>query len=401
MIATYQKPYVAYMDGITMGGGVGLSVHAPIRIATERTAFAMPETTIGLFPDVGGSFFLPRLDGAIGTYLALTSERLTGVNVFYAGIATHYVDSANLPNLTTRLAELQFKDYDDMYTRVNIVSATVSEYSSGLPPHERPLLSGGLRAAIDMTFGHSTMEQIISALETLANSDPALPPPSSNTADQDDDHQLQQQQTAQPTTTQSHPSLFTPSSWARATLQTLSTRSPTSLKCTLSSLRHGASWSIPETFQREHILAGNFMSHPDFTAGVTARLISKPATEPTWSPATLADVTDEEVDRMCTSLPPGGKRLELLNPAEGAWAYKSYPFAFGLPSEAEIGEAVREGGQGVKALVNRFERKRAESCGGDVGGVRGKVVDVLARRCRIVDGGRPGGEGEVVVEWVG
>ncbi len=82
LIATYSKPYVAFMDGITMGGGVGLSVHAPFRIATERTVFAMPECSIGFFPDVGGSFFLPRLlEGEVGTYLALTSARLTGVNV--------------------------------------------------------------------------------------------------------------------------------------------------------------------------------------------------------------------------------------------------------------------------------------------------------------------------------
>lgn len=79
LIATYSKPYVALMDGITMGGGAGLSVHAPFRIATERTLFAMPETTIGFFPDVGASFFLPRLDGEVGTYLALTSHRLKGV----------------------------------------------------------------------------------------------------------------------------------------------------------------------------------------------------------------------------------------------------------------------------------------------------------------------------------
>lgn len=79
VIATYAKPYISFMDGITMGGGVGLSVHAPFRIATERTLFAMPETTIGFFPEVGGSFFLPRLDGFLGKYLALTSERLKGV----------------------------------------------------------------------------------------------------------------------------------------------------------------------------------------------------------------------------------------------------------------------------------------------------------------------------------
>lgn len=80
-IATYTKPYVAFLDGITMGGGVGLSVHAPFRIATEKTVFAMPETTIGFFPDVGASFFLPRMDGGLGLYLALTSEQLKGVNV--------------------------------------------------------------------------------------------------------------------------------------------------------------------------------------------------------------------------------------------------------------------------------------------------------------------------------
>ncbi len=78
LIATYSKPYVAFMDGITMGGGVGLSVHAPFRIATENTVFAMPETTIGFFPDVGASFFLPRMDGQLGTYLALTSHQLRG-----------------------------------------------------------------------------------------------------------------------------------------------------------------------------------------------------------------------------------------------------------------------------------------------------------------------------------
>jgi 3-hydroxyisobutyryl-CoA hydrolase len=83
MIACYPKPYVAYCDGITMGGGVGLSAHAPFRIATENTVFAMPETTIGFFPDVGASFFLPKMDGEMGMYLALTSEQLKGVDVLY------------------------------------------------------------------------------------------------------------------------------------------------------------------------------------------------------------------------------------------------------------------------------------------------------------------------------
>lgn len=83
LIATYSKPYIAFMDGVTMGGGSGLSVHAPFRIATERTLYAMPETDIGFFPEVGASFFLPRMDGYMGTYLALTSDRLKGVDALY------------------------------------------------------------------------------------------------------------------------------------------------------------------------------------------------------------------------------------------------------------------------------------------------------------------------------
>ncbi|KAA6408410.1 MAG: 3-hydroxyisobutyryl- hydrolase [Lasallia pustulata] len=132
--ATYSKPYIAYMDGITMGGGCGLSMHAPLRIATERTLFAMPETSIGFFPDVGASFFLPRLDGHTGTYLALTSSRLHGVNAFYAGIATHYIDSSSLGALTARLAELP------------------------------ALFAGPLRQAIDRCFHHHALEDILAAL---------------------------------------------------------------------------------------------------------------------------------------------------------------------------------------------------------------------------------------------
>lgn len=370
LIATYQKPYIAYMDGITMGGGVGLSVHAPIRIATERTVFAMPETSIGLFPDVGGSFFLPRLDGRIGTYLALTSERLKGVNAFYAGIATHYIDSSILPNLTARLAELPFKDYDDLNARLTAIAATIAEFSTGLPPNEPPLLSGPLRAAIDRIFSKPSLEAIIEALESETRQTPS---PSSSS--------------------------FDITAWAHQTLQTLSTRSPTSLKVTLEQLRLGKTWDIAETFEREYHLAGAFMSHPDFNSGVTARLINKPPTTPQWNPATLADVTPSAVEKMLTP-PPGAHRLELVGPAEGAFKYKRYPFQFGLPAEEDIARVVREGGQTVRGLVKYFERQRV---GGDVGGVRGKVLDVVLRRCRVVDddsgveGEREGGR----VEWVG
>src|ERR1700761_8747793 len=162
LIATYSKPYVAIMDGITMGGGVGLSVHAPFRIATEKTVFAMPETTIGFFPDVGGSFFLPRLDGEIGTYLSLTSERLHGVQAFYAGIATHYIDSSVLAQMTTRLSELVFRDHANLNERLELINSTIAEFTSALPSPDsyeaarHGNLTGPLREAIDRIFGHNT-----------------------------------------------------------------------------------------------------------------------------------------------------------------------------------------------------------------------------------------------------
>ena len=163
LVATYTKPYIAVMDGITMGGGVGLSVHAPFRIATERTVFAMLETTIGFFPDVGGSFFLSRLDGETGTYLGLTSERLTGVQTFYAGIATHYLHSSVLDNLTARLSELVFKDYASLRERLEIVNKTMAEFSTGLPSvnEERIHLAGTLRRSVDRCFKHNTIEDIL------------------------------------------------------------------------------------------------------------------------------------------------------------------------------------------------------------------------------------------------
>ena len=343
LIATYPKPYIAYMDGITMGGGVGLSVHAPIRIATERTLFAMPETTIGFFPDVGGSFFLPRLEGKIGTYLALTSERLKGVNAFYAGIATHYIDSSTLSSLTSRLAELEFKDYEDMDSRLATINATIAEFNTGLPHDEPMLLAGDLRKAIDRCFGHSSIEEIIATLEHEASN--------SNNSQHIRD-------------------------WATSTLKTLSERSPTSLKVTLMAMREGLHWNIAEAFQREYNIAGHFMSHPDFNAGVSARLIHKPATTPIWDPTRLEDVTDEAVSKFFRA-PEGEKRMRLLG-EQGQRPYTQYPFRMGLVREEEIEDLVREGGCRKNAVVKRF----VEESGGRVG-VREKVEEVVGRMCGV------------------
>ena len=332
-LATYSKPVISFMDGITMGGGVGLSMHAPFRIATERTLFAMPETTIGFFPDVGGSFFLPRLDGETGTYLALTSERLKGVQALYAGIATHYLHSSVLSSMVQRLSELTFPDHLTLPERLEIVNKTMAEYSIGLPPlEEEPMLmAGSLRTAIDRCFSPNTVEGIFEALQN------------------ETEHK----------------------EWAEKTLETLSSRSPTSLKVTLRQMRLGKKWGISETFQREHEISANFMRHPDFVEGVKARLMSKPPRQAEWKPATLAEVTNEAVESFF-QIPEGESRLALLSEGD----YDAYPHAhFALPSETEIEQVVRQGHPSRRPVVDAFLEKYSHR-----EGVRRKVVEVLARK---------------------
>ena len=333
LIATYSKPYVAFMDGVTMGGGVGLSMHAPIRIATENTLFAMPETTIGFFPDVGASFFLSRMPGALGTYLALTSERLKGVNAYYAGVATHYMHSATLPMIEQRLAELRFKDYDDLHTRLQLIDSTIDEFSTGLPNDLPNPLSGKVRKAINRCFGESNIQLIM--VKLMAEKDETK-------------------------------------EWAEKTIETLQKRSPTSLCVALRQLRLGKNWSIAQTFFREHQLAAKFMRHPDFKEGVSALLIRKDGT-PQWQPKSLEDVGDGgaiadpffEIDE--------SQGIELLNKDD----YTEYPHRkYGLPSEQEIYEFL-EGNRKMKkaSVVEHFVQQRHGKQG-----VKESVEEVLNRR---------------------
>ncbi|KAH7067530.1 3-hydroxyisobutyryl-CoA hydrolase mitochondrial precursor [Paraphoma chrysanthemicola] len=334
LIATYSKPYVAFMDGITMGGGVGLSIHAPFRIATENTLFAMPETTIGFFPDVGASFFLPRMEGALGTYLALTSEQLKGVDAFYHGVATHYIDSSTLQQLESRLAELQFPDYMASEERFKIINATIEEFSTGLPA-ERPHISGELRKTIDRVF-HSDQPSIQDILKSL--------------------EEVRQN---------GSPDLKT---WAKKTIATIQTRSPISVAVTFQQMRVGRQWSIAQTFQREYDIAAEFMSHPDFVEGVTARLIERRKDRPNWQPNTLDDVKRQDVDKFFSGAADGTK-LPLISEAD----YKEYPHAWiGLPKENEIlREASGKKAEDVVAsLLEKYEGKQ---------GVREKIAEVLER----------------------
>ena len=336
LIATYNKPYVAFMDGITMGGGVGLSIHAPFRIATENTIFAMPETTIGFFPDVGASFFLPRMEGAMGLYLALTSTQLKGVDVFYHGVATHYIHSSTLHALESRLAELQFPDYMSLAQRCKIIDATIEEFSTGLPA-PKPQISGELRKTIDRVFHREkpSVQSILDELASVASSE------------------------------QSSEEVRT---WAKKTIKTLHTRSPIAVAVTFEQMRVGRSWSISQTFQTEHEIASNFMAHHDFTEGVDARLIRRSEKRPDWKPEKLEKVKTSDVSAFFQRRA-GQPRLSLLSDVD----YNSYPHQWiGLPTEQEIlSEASGKGEKDVvAALLERHGNKQ---------GIKEKVAEVLER----------------------
>lgn len=340
LIATYSKPYMSFMDGITMGGGVGLSIHAPFRIATENTVFAMPETTIGFFPDVGASFFLPKMDGAMGMYLALTSQTLNGWDCLSHGVATHYINSAQLPDLESRLGELIFKDYATNHERYRIINNTVEEYvtESELP---KPRHSGYLRFAIDTYFGPQmgSVMDIMDALRRVA--DP---------------------------TSEYQPDI---AQWAMQTLRIMEERSPTSLAVTFAQLRVSQRWSIAETFEREHFIASRFMEHPDFVEGVTARLVDKTENRPLWQPSKVSDLAEQDIASFFNF--PQQPELALLNTA--GTNYSEYPHAWlGLPSQKTIMEERKKHDSDKQCLRAMLARTNYKF------GVKEKVLEVLERR---------------------
>ncbi|KAI8356120.1 ClpP/crotonase-like domain-containing protein [Choanephora cucurbitarum] len=326
LIGTLETPYVAIMDGITMGGGVGLSVHAPFRIATENTLFAMPETGIGFLPEVGGSFFLSRLDGQLGTYLGLTGKRLKGTDVFYAGIATHYVPHSRLSALEARLAELDHATHE-------MVNQAIEEFSAEL--ETEPLFSlAGEREAIDRCFKYDTVGEIVEALEK-ENSD-----------------------------------------WAKETLDLLHAMSPTSLKVTLQQIRNGATLSLAQCFKMEYHLVQKFLQAHDFAEGVTATLVTR--SKPNWEPKQLSQVDDLQIKKDYFDSP-SPQRLELLSNRD----YKKYPHRkYMLPSEEDIkrvvtGEAADAGRYALnrQQIVDYLVRERQGKQG-----VKQKVLEVLSRK---------------------
>jgi enoyl-CoA hydratase/carnithine racemase len=241
-IKRYPKPYVSLIDGMVMGGGVGISVHGSHRIAGDKLLFAMPEVGIGFFPDVGATWFLPRLPGPLGTYCALTGDRLKTADAVAAGVATHRVASA-------RFAELAEALCGDIS-----VDAIVGAFAE--PVGEGPVLA--VTAAIKRLFSHDTVEDILAALDAAA---------AGNDAD---------------------------ASFASASAASMRTKCPTSLKIALAQMRAGAAMDFGECMRTEFRIVSRVVHGPDFYEGIRAAIIDKDQA-PRWQPPSLYAVKAEDV----------------------------------------------------------------------------------------------------------
>ncbi len=247
LLFIYEKPIIAFMDGITMGGGVGLSLPARYRVATERTVFAMPETGIGLFPDVGGGWFLPRLPGRVGAWLATTGGRIDGSDAQAIGLATHYISSDRLDEVKARILAAPA----DLAATLHATETT--------PP---PAKLEAQRADIDRLFAADRYEDILAALAGE------------------------------------------PSEWARKQRAVLATKSPQTIKVALRQLATGARFTdFADNMRLEYAIACHVIRRPDFVEGVRALIFDKD-NAPLWDPATPEGVSDALIDSLFAALPP-------------------------------------------------------------------------------------------------
>ncbi|MFA7261439.1 MAG: enoyl-CoA hydratase/isomerase family protein [Caulobacter sp.] len=247
LLFTYSKPVVAVMDGVTMGGGVGLAMPSAVRIATERTTYAMPETGIGLFPDVGGGWFLPRLPGKAGLWLALTGARIKAADCCALGIATHYMPSEKVEAFKAALL-----------AHPGSIAAAMAAFVED-PGHAR---IAAHRADIDRLFGEGDVEAIIANLAVE------------------------------------------PGDWAAEQLATLTTKSPQTLKVAFRQLRTGALLDdFAANMAMEYRIGARVVRRHDFLEGVRAVIIDKD-NAPRWDPPTVEAVTDAMLDDIFAPLSP-------------------------------------------------------------------------------------------------
>ena len=246
LLFNYPKPVVAVMDGVTMGGGVGLSMPAKFRIATERTTFAMPETGIGLFPDVGGGWFLPRLHHHAGLWLALTGARIKAADCTALEIATHVVASASVADL--KAAIVAAPDH---------IPEAIAPFA--VEPGPAPVVERF--ADIERLFGQPSVEDVVAALEADG------------------------------------------SEWANAQLATLKTKSPQTMKVAFRQLSQGGHMtSFADNMAMEYRIGARVVHKHDFIEGVRAVIVDKD-NAPKWNPADLGGVSEADLDAIFARLP--------------------------------------------------------------------------------------------------
>jgi len=249
LLYSYPKPYAVLMDGITLGGGMGLAQGSTLRIVGDRTRMAMPEVGIGFFPDVGGSYFLSRLPGALGMYLALTGMQIRAADALYCGLADVYMPAAASASLTDDLAALSW-GLDPAADLRQFIRARAAPISVAPPLRV-------LRPAIDQHFSLPTLRAILASLEAETRPEFA--------------------------------------DWAQKTAQLMRTRSPTMLAVTLRQLQRGNGMGLADCFRMELAMAQQCFEQGDFLEGVRARIIDKD-NAPRWSPNRIEDVTDAMID---------------------------------------------------------------------------------------------------------
>ncbi|HEY2679005.1 MAG TPA: enoyl-CoA hydratase/isomerase family protein [Steroidobacteraceae bacterium] len=249
LLYSYPKPYLVYMNGITLGGGMGIAQGSTLRMVGERTLMAMPEVALGFFPDVGGSYFLSRLPGCLGVYLALSGVQIRGEDALYAGLADHYLPPDSATSLNDDLDALIWSD--DHRTDLRGILRSRAARS----PPESTL--SALRPAIDLHFSQPTVPAIVASLE------------SERRAVYED--------------------------WARQTAKLMRSRSPTMLCVTLRQLKVGRDLGLADCFRLELGLAAHCFEQGDILEGVRAVLIDKD-NAPHWRPDRIEDVTDAMVD---------------------------------------------------------------------------------------------------------
>lgn len=386
LLAVYGKPIVSLVNGIAMGGGVGLSVHAPFRVVCESTRIAMPETRIGFFNDVGTSFWLPRLDGHLGYYLSLTGDDLRGIDTLIGGYGTHYVPAARFDELLERLSELELSSEVKKELAINpdtfysVVNEAIEEFTDDIPDTHKFKFDKAQLNTIDTCFNPRVHKSVISVIEAL---------------------------------------LLDGSDFAIETAKTLQAKSPISLDLNWTLLNKGSGSTIYEALQAELMTAAKLMTNyrpNDFVESIKTRLIEKkPEDEkPAYVYADLkavpkglaGDLTSNDIYN--PEVPEGANAEQLVKDLDGlrisqyddcpdlVQNYTRYPWEMGLPTEKEVGKYIkgeddsnRQYSVTAKEAIKYFKLKYQNR-----NGVQYKINHILSRKTK------PSEYGAEYLDWV-